>query len=125
MRAVAFACAALTLAGCSGRFDGRTYESVHAEGRELVEGTPIVLEFEQRRLEVRAGCNIVTSGYDVDDGTLRSSGEGTTTAAACPGAVDEQEFWVVRWLSDGVTFDATDATLTLEGDGVTIEFERR
>jgi hypothetical protein len=43
--------------------------AARAEGRELVAGTTVNIEFDDGRVSVSAGCNIVFGPYDVTDGT--------------------------------------------------------
>jgi heat shock protein HslJ len=110
-----------TVAAASGELDGRSYESVSITGRELVEGSTVVLSFEDGDVSVVAGCNTTSGAYSFEDGTLTLEGDARSTMMGCDDALSEQDAWLTEWLSAGVTVTETDDGMTLEGDGVTIE----
>ena len=111
-----------TVAAASGELDGRSYESVAVTGRDLVEGSAVVLSFEDGNMSVVAGCNTTSGAYSLEDGTLTLEGDARSTMMGCDQALADQDTWLTEWFSAGVTVTETAGGLTLEGDGVTIEF---
>ena len=103
--------------------EGSTYVSTSVTGAELVEGSTINLSFEGPRMQLSAGCNIISAAYDVTDGTLAWTGEPAATMMACPDELMAQDQWLIELFQDGVTATSDDSTLTLANDQVTIELE--
>lgn len=101
--------------------DGTSYASTSVEGRELVPGSTIEMRFDDDSMSVWAGCNNLFGAYEVDDTTLAWSGEPASTMMGCEAALADQDQWLAGLLTSGVTAAADGDTLTLEGDGVTIE----
>ena len=101
--------------------EGGTYASTSVTGHDLVEGSTINLSFEGQRMQLSAGCNIISAAYDVTDGTLAWTGEPAATMMACPDDLMAQDQWLVELFQDGVTATSDGSTLTLTNDEVTIE----
>ena len=101
--------------------EGTTYVSTSVTGYDLVEGSTINLSFEGPRMQLSAGCNIISAAYDVTDGTLAWTGEPAATMMACPDDLMAQDQWLIELFQDGVTATSDDSTLTLANDEVTIE----
>ena len=101
--------------------EGSTYVSTSVTGEELVEGSTINLSFEGPRMQLSAGCNIISAAYDVTDGTLAWTGEPAATMMACPDDLMAQDQWLIGLFQDGVTATSDGSTLTLANDDVTIE----
>lgn len=101
--------------------EGATYVSTSVTGYDLVEGSTINLSFEGQRMQLSAGCNIISAAYDVTDGTLAWTGEPTATMMACPDDLMAQDQWLIGLFQDGVTAASDGSTLTLANDQVTIE----
>ena len=118
---VAMAGVLLIPTACGGPFDGRSYESVDVEGRELVAGTTITLSFDGRMVAIDAGCNTTTVGYRIRQGRLETFGDTATTLVGCPPELSRQDGWLGRWLNGGVRMRARANTMTLEGDGVVVD----
>ncbi|CAN5648131.1 hypothetical protein BH10ACT3_BH10ACT3_11360 [soil metagenome] len=106
----------------SGDMDGHTYTSRSADGRQLVAGSTVTLAFADGRLAVTAGCNTISGAYTTDGGTLAFDGEPISTMMGCDEALMEQDQWLTTWLTAGVAVTATEQGITLDGDGVTMEF---
>jgi len=101
--------------------DGRTFLSTEVEGKTLVEGTQISLTFTDGSVAALAGCNTMTGGYSIEDGTLEVAAL-AQTMMACDEATTAQDLWVSELLQgsptisldgDVLTLAATDVTLTL------------
>jgi heat shock protein HslJ len=103
--------------------EGTTYVSTSVTGYDLVEGSTINLSFEGPRMQLSAGCNIISAAYDVTDGTLAWTGEPAATMMACPDDLMAQDQWLVGLFQDGVTATTDGSTLTLANDDVTVELE--
>jgi heat shock protein HslJ len=101
--------------------EGSTYVSTSVTGYDLVAGSTINLSFEGPRMQVSAGCNIMSAAYDVTDGTLAWTGEPAATMMACPDDLMAQDQWLIGLFQDGVTATSDGSTLTLANDQVTIE----
>jgi heat shock protein HslJ len=83
----------------------------------------INLSFEGARMQVSAGCNIMSAAYDVTDGTLAWTGEPASTMMACSDELTAQDQWLIGLFQDGMTATSDGAKLTLTNADVTIELE--
>jgi heat shock protein HslJ len=101
--------------------EGTTYVSTGVTGYDLAEGSTINLSFEGPRMQVSAGCNIMSAAYDVTDGTLAWTGEPAATMMACSDDLMAQDQWLIELFQGGVTATSDGSTLTLANDEVTIE----
>ena len=101
--------------------DGTSYTSTSVEGRELVSGSAIELTFEDDTMSAWAGCNNMFGSFEVTGTDLAWSTEPAATMMMCDPELAEQDQWLASLLTAGVTATTDGATLTLEGDGVTIE----
>ncbi|MHB1137367.1 MAG: META domain-containing protein [Microthrixaceae bacterium] len=110
-----------TVAEGSGGLDGQSFESTTVEGHELVEGSTVLLTFEDGTLSVIAGCNTISGAYSLQGGTLAFEGEPRMTMMGCDQALADQDTWLGGWLTAGVAVTETDGGLQLEGDGVTMD----
>ena len=98
---------------------GQAFESTSVEGYDLVEGSTIELGFETDALEARAGCNSLTGGYTITDGTLEV-GAMASTMMACDDALMEQDQWLSDFLTSGPDIALDGDTLTLTGSETTV-----
>ena len=105
--------------------EGATYDSTSVTGYDLVQGSMINLSFEGARMQVSAGCNIMSAAFDITDGTLAWTGEPTSTMMACSDELTAQDQWLIGLFQDGMTATGPSdgTTLTLTNDDVTIELE--
>lgn len=92
--------------------DGRTFLSTAVEGETLVEGSDISLVFTADTLAAVAGCNTMTGGYTIEDGTLAAPAL-AQTLMACDEAAMAQDAWVAALLAG--------AEVTLVGDTLTLQ----
>jgi heat shock protein HslJ len=104
--------------------DGSTFESTSVEGHDLVTGSTVRLTFENGSLSANAGCNTMSSTYDVTDGRLAWTGHPMSTMMGCPDDLTAQDQWLSDLLEHGadVTLDGDDLTL-VSGDA-TLELTR-
>jgi heat shock protein HslJ len=100
--------------------DGRTFVSQQVEGYDLVDGSAINLSFDGDMLGANAGCNQMTSSYELDATTLRWSGTPAATMMACEDALMTQDQWLAELLTAGAQARLEANTLTLSADAVTI-----
>jgi heat shock protein HslJ len=124
-RAAALTAAVLALtaaAGCSDDLDtgaapvvpsiddlaGRVFISTATEGLDLVDGTRIVLGFEDTTVGTSAGCNTTVSQVAITDGSLVVT-PGLVTQMACDAPLEDQD----RRLSELL---AASPAVTLAGD---------
>jgi heat shock protein HslJ len=105
--------------------DGSAFESTSVEGHDLVAGSTVRLTFEGGSLSATAGCNTLSSTYDVTDGRLAWTGHPMTTMMGCPDDLAAQDTWLSDLLEQGAdaTLDGDDLTL-VSGD-VTLQLQRR
>jgi heat shock protein HslJ len=100
---------------------GRTFLSQEVEGYELVPDSTITIGFEGTDvLGANAGCNQMSSSYELDGATLRWTGVPAATMMACPDELMAQDTWLTELLTAGMEATLDGTTLTLVGDGVTI-----
>lgn len=91
--------------------EGRTFLSTGVEGRGLVAGSTVRLQFRNGTLSASAGCNSIGGPYRIDGDRLVVD-QLATTEMACDPALMEQDRWVADLL-DG-------ATIALDGDTLTL-----
>jgi heat shock protein HslJ len=102
--------------------DGRTFASTAVEGHELVPGTQVALRFDAGTLGAQAGCNSLSGGYAVEDGTLRWTAEPVQTMIGCEPSLQRQDEWLAELLTGGVEVAADGADgLTLTRGDVVLE----
>ena len=75
-------------------------------------GGPVVITFGDATLGVQPGCNSIGSAWRVADGRLELFGDQYSTAALCPGLM-EQDGWVAGFLGDRPEITLGDATIEL------------
>lgn len=93
---------------------GRTFVSTAAQGRALVAGTTVRIEFGDGQLGASAGCNSMGGQYRIDGDRL-ITGALAMTEMACEPPLMEQDGWVAELLGG--------ATLALDGDTLTLANE--
>ena len=74
--------------------DGSTFQSTSVEGHDLVAGSDVRLTFEDGSLSANAGCNTMSSSYDVTDGRLAWTGPPMATMMGCPDDLMNQDTWL-------------------------------
>jgi heat shock protein HslJ len=98
--------------------DGNTYIVTGVQGHDVVEGSEIALRFEDSRLGISAGCNQMSGGYVIKDGTLEV-GAMVTTEMACEEPLMAQDQWISTFVN-GAAITLAGDTLTLAKDGVIV-----
>ncbi len=97
---------------------GRVFIVTGATGHDLVAKAGITLSFDAGRLGLSAGCNQMSGGYTIKDGTL-DIGSMISTEMACEAPLMAQDQWISAFLPGAaITLDGD--TLTLSKDGVTL-----
>jgi heat shock protein HslJ len=123
--------AATLLAACSGDdavsdddLDGNSWVATSAEGQELVPEVEVRLTFADGFLNIDGGCNSISGGYELDDGTIRWADEPFGTLIGCEAPLQAQDEWLSALFTDGAEIALDDETMTLAGDDVTLELEQ-
>lgn len=98
---------------------GRSFESSEVSGYELVDGTSIVLSFDDGNIAANAGCNGMSGGFSIEDGNL-VTGELAQTMMACDQPLMDQDTWVAEFLAASPAVALDGETLTLTGSDATI-----
>ena len=101
--------------------DGTAYVSTGVEGYELVPGSEIQLRFDGDVMSVSAGCNTMFGSFDLTGATLAWAADPASTMIACEPDLSDQDGWVAELFTAGVTAASDGESLTLTGDGVTIQ----
>ena len=95
--------------------DGNSYTSVEVTGHKLVDESEITLTFKDDNLGVNGGCNTMTAGYEVTDGTVKWTGPAASTMMACSDELTAQDAWLTSLFTDGVDATLENSTLVLSG----------
>ncbi len=106
------------VARTAGDLAGNTYLVTGAQGHDLVKDSEIALRFEDGRLGISAGCNQMSGGYAITEGTLEV-GAMVTTEMACAEPLMAQDQWISAFVN-GAAVTLEGDTLTLARDGVTL-----
>lgn len=99
--------------------DGRTFVATDIDGDGIVEGSQIVIAFEDGTLVAQAGCNTQRTTYAVDDGVL-VTGVMAATLMACDDALMSQDQLIAEIITGDPTLALDGDRLTIEGAGVTM-----
>lgn len=100
---------------------GTAYVSTRVDGHDLVPETEIELAFEGDQMSASAGCNTMFASYDLTGTTLAWVAEPASTLIGCEPELADQDQWLAELLTTGVAATSDGESLTLTGDGVTIE----
>jgi heat shock protein HslJ len=99
--------------------DGRAFESTTVEGRDLIAGTTIRLEFAGGEVRFWAGCNTQFAPYRLADATIVTAPLGST-AGGCQQALYDQDGWIGTFLASRPAVVVDGSTLTISSDDVAI-----
>lgn len=92
--------------------EGKTFVATEVSGGTIVDGSEIVVTFEDGAVIVAAGCNTQRGGYEITDGTLTVDPL-VATMMACDDALMAQDQLMADLLS-------AEPTVALDGDELTI-----
>lgn len=92
--------------------DGRTFVSTQAHGRDLVEGTKVIITFDEDHLSASAGCNTLFGGATWTDGVLEAPALASTMMACSPDRM-AQDTWLGDLLASSPAITLDGATLTI------------
>ena len=106
----------------TGDLEASTFSSNDVSGHDLVDGSTIILSFQEGTMAVRAGCNTMTGEYDVSAGHLKWTRPPAATRMACPTSdLADQDQWLTQLFTDGMDASLDGGTLTLtNADGVKV-----
>lgn len=101
--------------------NGRSFVADSIEGATIVEGSEVVISFEDGMILVEAGCNSQRGSYEVDEGAL-VAGPLAATMMACDEALMAQDQLLAEILADqpAVTLDGDEMVLTTDSTTVTL-----
>jgi heat shock protein HslJ len=92
--------------------EGKTFVATEVAGGTIVDGSEIMVTFEDGAVIVAAGCNTQRGGYEITDGTMTVDPL-VGTLMACDDALMAQDQLMAALLSAG-------PTVALDGDELTI-----
>jgi heat shock protein HslJ len=100
----------------------RAFESTEVDGYELVADTTVELAFLADSIAARGGCNSMSGGYEIVDGTLEVATM-ASTMMACSDELMAQDDWLSTFLSSNPAIALDGGTLTLTGETSSITLE--
>lgn len=104
--------------------DGREFEGEPVTGRELVPGSMLTVSFEEGRVGVNAGCNLMSAPYELNDGRLELTGAMVSTMMGCPKPLERQDQWLGEFFETSPTVSASgDDGVSLKGEAIEIVLE--
>jgi heat shock protein HslJ len=92
--------------------EGRQFVATDIEGHTIVDGSEVVVSFEDGRISIQAGCNTQNSSYQIDDGVLQVDLL-VATMMACEQPLMDQDQVVASIVT-------AEPTVELDGDDLTI-----
>ena len=92
--------------------EGRQFVATDIEGHTIVDGSEVVVSFEDGRISIQAGCNTQNSGYQIVDGVLQVDLL-VATMMACEQPLMDQDQVVASIVT-------AEPTVELDGDDLTI-----
>jgi heat shock protein HslJ len=101
--------------------DGRAFVATDIEGHTIVDGSEVIVAFEDGRISIQAGCNTQNSGYEINDGVLQVDLL-VATMMACEQPLMDQDQVVASIVTaaptieldgDDLTISSSDATMSL------------
>lgn len=107
--------------------DGTTWVMTSSTGNPAImaiEGTEVVVTFEDGRAVVQAGCNGMGGSYQQDGHTLAISPM-DSTAMGCDQPLMDRDAALAVLLTSGPTVAGGGATLVITADGTTVELAAR
>lgn len=107
--------------------ENETFVSTSVTGRDLVAGSSIQLTFDGDTLAIKAGCNTMSSKWELKDGKLAWSGVPMQTKMACEQELMDQDAWLVELFTEGLTASDPEGNvdLVLEAGDVRIELDEK
>jgi heat shock protein HslJ len=126
------ACLLFGAVACGGRSDpaqgdlalflaDRTFLLDHAEGWAPLDGTRVRLQFWIDELTFHAGCNSHGAVYRIEGGALETSSH-RMSAMGCTPALNSQDDWVTRFMTESPQVDLGGNWLILSGETATLTF---
>jgi heat shock protein HslJ len=101
---------------------GRGFVSTEVTGYDLVEGTEITMNFLDDAVSVNAGCNTMSGGFEITDGTF-VAGQFAMTMMACDDPLMAQDTWLAEFLASSPSISLDGSTLSFSGDEATITLD--
>jgi heat shock protein HslJ len=108
----------------AGDLDGRSFVATSVTGADIVDGSEIVVTFEDDMVLVEAGCNSQRGGFQIDDGTL-VVGAMAATQMACDEALMAQDQLMAGLMAAGPTVELNGEELTIASESLTVTLDER
>lgn len=111
--------AGLALGACGSDtvdLEGKSYTSTEVSGYDLVEGSEIILTFEDGRISAQGGCNTMNGAATWDSDTLEVAEPLASTMMACEEPLMAQDQWLSTFLTSSPALKVDGDTLTLGDD---------
>lgn len=111
----------LTVVADLNHLDGTTLvaDGIVDPDRALAPDTAIEMSFSADAVSVNAGCNILNGAASIEDYEL-VVGELASTRMACDGALEEQDQWLMSFLTSRPRFERVDDDFYLSHDETVI-----
>lgn len=101
--------------------DGRQFVATEIEGHTIVEGSEVLVSFDDGSISIQAGCNTQNSGYEIADGVLQVELLAATMMACEQPLMDQDQLIAsivtaeptVELDGDELTISSADATMSL------------
>ncbi len=122
----------ILLSGCgilngngSADLDGTSWTLVSYDGKSLIPGTAMTVEFTKGEISGSASCNHYFGSYKIKNETIQITGLGWTEMACLnPEGIMEQEQSLMSMLADSVSISSGDQFLELRTvDGTLLIFQ--
>lgn len=105
--------------------DGRSFVATSIEGQTIVEGSEIVVSFEDGMILIEAGCNSQRGGFEIDEDGSLVAGQLAATMMACDEALMAQDQLLAEIVADGPTVTLDEDQMTLTTDSTTVALTER
>lgn len=104
--------------------EGRQFVATDIEGHTIVEGSEVVVSFEDGRISIQAGCNTQNSAYEINDGVLQVDLL-VATMMACEQTLMDQDQVVASIVTAGPTVELDGDDLTISSADATMSLTAR
>jgi heat shock protein HslJ len=105
--------------------EGRAFVATEIEDHTIVDGSEVVVSFEDGGVVVEAGCNTQRGEYEIDDAGVLAVGQLLSTMMACDDALMAQDALLAEILSAGPTVELDGEELVLRTDATTVTMTER
>lgn len=104
--------------------DGRQFVATEIDGYTIVDGSEVVVSFDDDTILIEAGCNTQRSGYEIADGVLQVELL-VATMMACEQPLMDQDQLVASIVTAGPTIELDGAELVISSDETAMSMTAR